>query len=118
MNEDMHSMNSAVISSMFDGLSNLQKQGQDGYNATMNAFNATSNMLNQNEPRRTDGFYSNAPMMQSYGGYGQNAGGMTQPPSYGYGYTENQYPYGNNISMSQQGQIQAYYGFYNPAYGK
>lgn len=113
MNEDMHSMNSAVISSMFDGLGNLQKQGQDAYNATMNAFNMTSNIMNQNEPRRTDGFYSNIP--QQYGGYGQNMNGA-QPPSYGYGYNENQYPYGNN--QNQQGQIQAYFGFYNPAYGK
>lgn len=115
MNEDMHNMSRSVINSMFDGLDNLQKQGQDAYNATVNAFNATTNAFNQNEPRRTDGFFQQ-PTPQQYGyGYGQS-GNMQAPPTYGYGYTENAYPYGN--AGNNPNQIQAYYGFYNPAYGK
>lgn len=115
MNEDMHQMSSSFINSVFDGFSNLQKQTQDGYNATMNAFNNTTNAFNQNEPRRTDGFFQQ-PQTQ-YGGYGQPNGMQQQvPPSYGYGYNENAYPYGNN--GNNPNQVQAYYGFYNPAYGK
>ncbi len=117
MNEDMHQMSSSFINSVFDGFSNLQKQTQDGYNATINAFNSTTNAFNQNEPRRTDGFFQQ-PQNQYGGGYGQPNGMQQQvpPPSYGYGYNENNYPCGNNGNNS--GQVQAYYGFYNPAYGK
>jgi len=110
MEDNMHALN-GQLNSMFDGLALGAQQTQDAFNRASNAFQTTND-----GPRRTDGYYQQ-PAPQYNGGYG--APQYQVPPTYGYGYTErSMYNNGNPFGQPQANAQSAYYGFYNPAYGK
>lgn len=126
MNNNIGTMSSDNVDALFDGMIAGQQQSfQQGYQQTVNAFQSASANLQQNannvyEPRRTDGYYQQYQQQYPNNGYG-----APQQPAprqtYGYGYTENMYTgYGNMFGQTPASTQQdvAYYGFYNPAYGK
>ena len=115
-NEDMHQISSANMDAIFNGMVTGQKMTQDAFQNTMSSMNSNPFVANDG-PRRTDGYFQ--PQMPQQNMYGGGYAQPQQPQTYGYGYTENQYPYNNAFNnVGNPNQIQAYYGFYNPAYGK
>lgn len=114
------------IDNLFDATANNAKAFQDGYTATMNGFQQVAQPQPQtqawsNEPRRSDGFYQQPVQTQpqyGYAGYGYQQPQYQVPPTYGYGYKEQPYgAYGTPAQNNSNSQT-AYYGFWNPAYGK
>lgn len=138
MAQDMHMMSSNNVDAMFDGLVNAQHQMQDSVQQVTNAFQTVSglmgpgNAMNQfSAPRRNDGFYQAQQMafQQPFGGgfqMPQQNPGYAQPQTYGWGYEESvqSTPYNGffgslaPMPQNQPNNNNAYYGFYNMAYGK
>jgi tetrahydromethanopterin S-methyltransferase subunit B len=124
MNNNIGVMSSDNVDGLFDGMIAGQQQVQNAYQNASNMFrsNNPTQMPNMQEPRRNDGYFQQPyNPNQMYGGYQNNQPQQQVRQTYGYGYTENLYNPMTSMfgtTVPQATQDNAYYGFYNPAYGK